>query len=44
MDAGKYHHHCVLIDDDGKRLLSRRVPNDEQELLSLIAEVCELRW
>lgn len=42
VDAGKYHHHCVLIDDDGRQLLSRRVPNDEQELLHLIAEVNEL--
>ena len=49
VDAGTYHHHCVLIDDDGKHLLSRRVPNDEAELLNLIAEVNELsggavRW
>ena len=42
VDAGKHHHHCVLIDDDGKHVLSRRVPNDEQELLNLIGEVHEL--
>ncbi|WP_300590809.1 IS110 family transposase [Microbacterium sp.] len=42
VDAGKHHHHCVLIDDDGKHVLSRRVPNDEHDLLNLIGEVHEL--
>jgi len=42
VDAGKHHHHCVLIRDDGEHVLSRRVPNDEHELLNLIAEVHEL--
>ncbi len=42
IDAGKTHHHCVVIDTDGKRLLSRRVANDEPELLTLIGEVLEL--
>ncbi|WP_205717919.1 IS110 family transposase, partial [Actinomadura soli] len=42
IDAGKTHHHCVVIDADGTRLLSRRVPNDEPELLGLLAEVAEL--
>lgn len=32
IDAGKTHHHCVVIDDTGKRLLSRRVANEETEL------------
>lgn len=32
VDVGKNHHHCVVIDSDGKRLLSRRVSNDEAEL------------
>ncbi|CAL9329674.1 hypothetical protein SUDANB15_00041 [Streptomyces sp. enrichment culture] len=25
IDAGKIHHHCVAIDDSGRRLLSRRI-------------------
>ena len=39
VDTGKTHHHCVVIDPDGRRLLSRRVANDEQELLALLAAV-----
>lgn len=39
IDIGKEHHHCVVIDADGTRLLSRRVANDEAELLGLIADV-----
>jgi transposase len=42
VDAGKAHHHCVVIDADGKRLLSRRVANDEPELLRLIGDVVGL--
>jgi transposase len=42
IDAGKTHHHCVVIDDTGKRLLSRRVANDESELLQLLADVLAL--
>jgi len=42
VDAGKAHHHCVVIDGDGKRLLSRRVANDEPDLLALIADVTAL--
>ena len=38
VDAGKAHHHCVIIDPDGRRLLSRRVANDEPELLALIGD------
>ena len=29
VDVGKEHHHCVVIDAEGRRLLSRRVANDE---------------
>ena len=36
IDAGKGHHHVVVIDRDGTRLLSRRVANDEPELIALI--------
>lgn len=39
VDIGKTHHHCVVLDAEGKRLLSRRVLNDEPELLALLAEV-----
>ena len=39
MDIGKEHHHCVVIDTNGERLLSRRVHNDETELLQLIGDV-----
>ncbi|HET6357112.1 IS110 family transposase [Streptomyces sp.] len=41
-DIGKTHHHCVVLDAEGKRLLSRRVPNDEPDLLALLAEVLAL--
>ena len=36
IDAGKGHHHVVLIDGNGRPLLSRRVVNDELELAALI--------
>nr|WP_328829161.1 IS110 family transposase [Streptomyces ureilyticus] len=39
VDIGKEHHHCVVINADGERLLSRRVLNDETELLELIGDV-----
>lgn len=42
MDAGKAEHHCTVIDTDGKRRLSRRVANDENALLQLIADVLML--
>ena len=42
IDAGKTHHHCVVIDESGRRLLSRRVANDEPELLRLLADVLAL--
>ncbi|MEV0375674.1 IS110 family transposase, partial [Streptomyces sp. NPDC050636] len=42
IDAGRTHHHCVVIDYTGRRLLSRRVANDESELLSLLADVLAL--
>lgn len=40
--AGKRHHHCAAIDESGRRLLSRRVVNDEPELLQLISGVLDL--
>ncbi|MFF1555794.1 IS110 family transposase [Rhodococcus erythropolis] len=42
IDAGKTHHHCVVIDSDGTRLLSRRVANDEIELSELIDDAVSL--
>jgi transposase len=39
VDIGKAHHHAVVIDSEGRRLLSRRVANEEAALLELIAEV-----
>ena len=42
IDIGKEHHHCVVIDADGKRLLSRRASNNENELSTLLADVAVL--
>ena len=48
IDAGKGHHHVVVIDGDGRRLLSRRVANDEPDLQGVIAAVLgcavEVTW
>ncbi|WAL72525.1 IS110 family transposase [Kitasatospora sp. YST-16] len=41
-DIGKTHHHCVVLDTGGRKLLSRRVLNDEPELLDLLADVLAL--
>lgn len=41
-DAGKAEHHCTVIDADGAKVLSRRVPNDETELLQLLGDVLAL--
>ncbi|GJF32699.1 IS110 family transposase [Kitasatospora sp. NE20-6] len=41
-DIGKTHHHCVVLNAQGERLLSRRVLNDEPELLALLADVLAL--
>ncbi|MFG3410496.1 IS110 family transposase [Streptomyces sp. NPDC048142] len=42
IDSGKGHHHGLALDADGKTLLSRRVANDEPELLKLIGDVLGL--
>jgi transposase len=42
IDAGKISHHCVVIDDAGEKLLSRKVGNDETDVLQLISEVTAL--
>lgn len=36
IDIGKGHHHVVVIDADGKQLLSRKVINDEAEILAVV--------
>jgi hypothetical protein len=41
-EAGKAAHHCTVIDTDGTKVLSRRVPNNEAELLELIGDVLAL--
>jgi transposase len=42
IDIGKSHHHAVVIDGEGNRLLSRRVTNDETDLLELITQILDL--
>jgi len=39
IDAGKGHHHVVVVDGEGRRLLSRRVANDEPGLDAVIGTV-----
>ncbi|MFF2519768.1 IS110 family transposase, partial [Streptomyces sp. NPDC058086] len=41
IDCGKTHHHCVVLDTDGKTLLSRRVANDEPQFLQLLGDVLD---
>jgi len=41
-DCGKSHHYCLVLDSEGDTLLSRRVANDEPELLQLIGDVLDL--
>ncbi|MFD9196610.1 IS110 family transposase [Streptomyces phaeochromogenes] len=42
IDCGKTHHHCLAMDGEGRQLLSRRVANDEPELLQLVGDVLDL--
>jgi transposase len=42
IDSGKRAHHCVVIDQAGTVLLSKRVENDENVLLELIGTVLDL--
>ncbi len=41
-DCGKTHHHCLVLNSEGDTLLSRRVANDEPELLKLLGDVLDL--
>ena len=42
IDSGKTHHHCLVLNEGGETLLSRRVANDEPELLKLLDAVLAL--
>lgn len=42
IDAGKTHHHCVVIDEAGTRVLSRKIANAEDGILALLADVTAL--
>lgn len=42
IDSGKTHHHCLVLNESGETLLSRRVANDEPELLKLLSSVLAL--
>jgi transposase len=42
VDAGKTHHHCVVIDQDGARVLSRKIANVEDDILAVLADVVAL--
>jgi len=42
IDAGKKAHHAVVMDATGTVVLTRRVDNDEHQLLDLIAQVLDL--
>ena len=42
VDIGKTHHHAVVVNAEGERLLSRRVHNDESELIQLIGDVLDV--
>ncbi|MET8957067.1 IS110 family transposase [Streptomyces sp. NPDC004393] len=42
IDSGKGHHHGLALDAEGNTQLSRRVANDEPELLKLIGDVLDV--
>ena len=42
IDAGRDHHHCVVIDADGNRLLSQKIFNDEPALLEFIPDILKI--
>ena len=42
VDAGKEFHRAHVLDASGKELLSRKVQNDEDDLLKLIDEALSL--
>jgi len=42
VDIGKTHHWVCAVDETGKRLLSRKVLNDEAEIVEVIASITDL--
>jgi transposase len=42
IDIGKGHHHVVVIDTDGRQLLSQKMINDEPEIVAVIDTVLAL--
>ncbi|MGW0215604.1 IS110 family transposase [Micromonospora chokoriensis] len=44
VDIGKTHHHVAAVDGDGRLVYSRRVANDEADLLTVMAEVAAVGW
>lgn len=42
VDVGKEHHWACALDSEGRRRLSRRVANDEGDVLALLGEVTDL--
>ncbi|AXH34632.1 IS110 family transposase [Humibacter sp. BT305] len=43
VDAGKTHHHCVVLDSTGKTLLSRRLANRETDIRRLLTDIASLQ-
>jgi transposase len=41
IDAGKGHHHLVVLDGDGRQLVSRRVANDEPDFTAAVDAVLQ---
>lgn len=39
VDVGKEHHWVAVLDDNGAAVLSRKLVNDERQILDLVAEV-----
>jgi hypothetical protein len=39
VDIGKAHHHVAAVDGGGRLVFSRKVDNDERDILAVIAEV-----
>jgi transposase len=48
IDVGKTHHWACVVDDDGRKLLSIKVGNDEAEILALIntadSQAAQIDW
>lgn len=42
VDVGKEHHWACALDDEGQVLVSRRVANDETDILALLGSIADL--